>query len=59
MSIRIVETISKKKNDDAKKWYEDKLKQLANFLVNRAKNQIIYTDNPIFSEQEELEVMVK
>jgi hypothetical protein len=59
MDVRIVETIGTYKNPDIKKWYEAKIKELAHFLINKAKNQIIFEEEPVFTEQKELEVMVK
>ncbi|MFC1808152.1 hypothetical protein ACFL0T_07320 [Candidatus Omnitrophota bacterium] len=59
MSINIIETVGTKRNSEVQKWYEDKIKELAHFLGNKAKEQTIYTEEPLFTEQKELEVMVR
>lgn len=58
MNIKIIETVSKKKNPDIIKWYGEKLKEFALLLANEAKNETISTEHPVL-ENKELEVMVK
>lgn len=59
MNNRITEIIGKNKNPDIEKWYESKIKELAHFFANKAKNEAIFEEEPIFMKQKELEVMVK
>ncbi len=59
MNVKIAETISKNNNPSVEQWYKSKVKELAHFFANKAKNQAIYTDNYIVIEQKELEVVAK
>jgi len=59
MNINIKETVGRNKNPDMQKWYRLKVKELAHFFANKAKNQIIFEDQPMPVDYKELEVIIK
>ena len=59
MTERIVERISRRKNDDILGWYQTKVNAMAHFLIRRIKEDTSALKVIESKEYEELEVAIK